>query len=100
MHAKPLESITIHPLVEEVAETQAQVGWHQNLRGESCPNGSRLKNNTTEENSGQPDHQCFESQGAQLDTFGNGQSHPRQKRTREIWMTDVITTRLQQWLNF
>jgi hypothetical protein len=26
-------SITIHPLVEEVAEAQAQVGWHQILKG-------------------------------------------------------------------
>jgi hypothetical protein len=28
-----MESITIHPLVEEVVEAQAQVGWHHILKG-------------------------------------------------------------------
>jgi hypothetical protein len=33
MHGKPMKSITIHPLVEGVAEAQAQVGWHHTLKG-------------------------------------------------------------------
>ena len=33
IHGKPVESITVHPLVKEVADAQAQVGWHQILKG-------------------------------------------------------------------
>jgi hypothetical protein len=33
MHGKPMESSTIHPLVEEVVEAQAQIGWHHILKG-------------------------------------------------------------------
>jgi hypothetical protein len=33
IHGKPVESIPFDPLVEEVAEAQAQVGWHQIIKG-------------------------------------------------------------------
>ena len=33
IHRKPMKSITIDPAVEEVARAQAQVGWHQILKG-------------------------------------------------------------------
>jgi hypothetical protein len=44
-HEKPLDSIGGDPLVKEVAEAQAQVGWHQ-IR-DSCVSGSRHKTDTT-----------------------------------------------------
>jgi hypothetical protein len=33
LHGKPLESIPVEPMVAEVAEAQARIGWHQILKG-------------------------------------------------------------------
>ena len=100
MHGKPLESITIHPLVEEVAEAQAQVGWHQILKGrfvsewkqaqERYYRGTIRSNPTTDVSNHEEPNQTHLATGTPI--------HDK-KRTGEIWMTNVITTWLQQWLN-
>lgn len=100
MHGKPLESITIHPLVEEVAEAQAQVGWHQILKGrfvsewkqaqERYYRGTIRSNQTTDVLHHEEPNQTHLATGTPI--------HDK-KRTGEIWMTNVITTWLQQWLN-
>jgi hypothetical protein len=52
IHGKPMESTAIHPLVDEVSEAQEQIGRHTSSKGDSCLSGSRLKNDTTEEQLG------------------------------------------------